>query len=56
MFGAFKKFKELVEKQSGYEIKVLKLDRGGEFTSNEFNKFYESHEIHHVLIVSRLPQ
>lgn len=32
----FKKFKALVEKQSGKFLKVLRMDHGGEFTSNDF--------------------
>ncbi|XP_070009600.1 uncharacterized protein [Nicotiana sylvestris] len=38
-FVAFKNFKVLVEKEIGYEIKALRFDRGGEFTSKEFNDF-----------------
>ena len=45
-FIAFKNFKALVEKESGYEIKSLRFDRGGKFTSKEFNDFCESHEIY----------
>nr|GEX43785.1 RNA-directed DNA polymerase, eukaryota [Tanacetum cinerariifolium] len=33
----FKKFKTLVEKEAGAEIKCLRTDRGGEFNSREFN-------------------
>ena len=33
-FEVFKRFKAHVEKESGYEIKSLRIDRGGEFTSN----------------------
>nr|GEZ39774.1 retrovirus-related Pol polyprotein from transposon TNT 1-94 [Tanacetum cinerariifolium] len=35
-FKNFKKFKALVEKQSGKDLKVLRTDRGGEFISKEF--------------------
>ncbi|XP_075633314.1 uncharacterized protein LOC142605756 [Castanea sativa] len=38
-FGAFKKFKAFVEKQSGHEIKALRSDRGGEFTSKNSKNF-----------------
>lgn len=38
-FDCFKKFKSLVEKQSGCQIKTLRTDRGGEFVSDEFNTF-----------------
>ncbi|KAK3037884.1 hypothetical protein RJ639_032114 [Escallonia herrerae] len=55
-FEAFEKFKALVEKESGYEIKSLRTDRGGEFTSNEFKAFYEIHGIHSPMIVPRSPQ
>lgn len=40
-FGKFKIFKKMVEKESAYKIKCLILDKGGEFTSNEFEEYYE---------------
>ena len=41
-FGAFKKFKTLVESESnGALIKCLMTDRGGEFTYEEFSKWCE---------------
>lgn len=39
-FENFIKYKQLVEKQSEPNIKVLHMDSGGEFFSNEFNHFY----------------
>ena len=36
----FKHFKSCVEKEVRGYIKCLRLDRGGEFTSFEFNEFY----------------
>ena len=42
-FDCFKKFKALVEKQSGRNIKVLRTDRGGVFLSKEFNDFCDEH-------------
>ena len=30
-------FKVLTENQSGHSLKILRMDRGGEFTSNEFS-------------------
>ncbi|GAA0173738.1 transmembrane signal receptor [Lithospermum erythrorhizon] len=46
----------MVEKESGYEIKALRTDKGGEFTSNEFNKYCEDHGISRPLTVPRTPQ
>ena len=40
---AFEKFKwylEIVEKEIGKRLKCFRLDRGGEFISNEFNNFF----------------
>jgi len=36
---AFKQFKAYAENQSGYKIKILRDDKGGEYMSNAFSKF-----------------
>jgi hypothetical protein len=56
VFSIFKKFKCLVEKQSGYFIKVLRSDRGKEYTSNQFYKFCEDEGVERQLTVSYTPQ
>jgi transposase InsO family protein len=56
VFSFFKKFKVLVVKESGYSIKLLRTDKGGEFYSNNFNKFCEDHGIKRLLMVPRSPQ
>ncbi|KAL0374367.1 UNVERIFIED_CONTAM: Retrovirus-related Pol polyprotein from transposon TNT 1-94 [Sesamum radiatum] len=56
VFGKFKKFKAMVENQSGYRIKALRSDRGGEFTSNEFKFFCEQNKIHRPITVPYSPQ
>ena len=38
-FQMFKWYLERVEKETGKNIKCLRLDRGGEFTSREFEMF-----------------
>ena len=44
-FDKLKIFKNRVENESGVKIKCLRFDRGGEFTSREFNIFCEENEI-----------
>lgn len=56
VFGMFKKFKYLVEKQSGRSIKVLRSDNGKEYTSNQFTKFCEDEGIGRQLSVGYTPQ
>src|SRR4051812_28897480 len=55
-FVIFKKFKALVEKQSGRFIKMLRSDRGKEYTSNEFHKFCEDEGVERQLTVGYTPQ
>ncbi|TYK18672.1 Retrovirus-related Pol polyprotein from transposon TNT 1-94 [Cucumis melo var. makuwa] len=52
----FKRFKALVEKESGYYIKALRSDRGGEFTSNEFKTFCAENGIRRPMTVPFTPQ
>jgi len=40
-FEKFEEFKALAEKQSGHFIKVLRMDKGGEYVSKEFMNFYK---------------
>jgi transposase InsO family protein len=39
VFNKFKEFKALVENLSKKKMKILRLDKGGEFTSDEFKAF-----------------
>ncbi|KAM2937487.1 hypothetical protein FF1_037375 [Malus domestica] len=52
----FRKFKSMVELQSGFKIKCLRSDRGGEFTSYEFNKLCEDAGIQRQLSMAYTPQ
>ena len=45
-FGCFQQFKALMENQSGYKIKVLRRNRGGEYVLNEFLNLNKTHGIH----------
>lgn len=55
-FDVFKNFKAMVEKESGYVIRSLRTDRGGEFISGDFNNFCEAQGIRRFLTVPRSPQ
>jgi transposase InsO family protein len=52
----FKDFKTLVENEKETKIKCLRQENGGEFTSKEFNLFYETHGIKRQLSTTRTPQ
>lgn len=55
-FTSFKNFKCLVEKEVGSSLCCLRTDRGGEFTSDEFNNFCETHGIRRQLTAAYTPQ
>ncbi|KAK2999470.1 hypothetical protein RJ639_023146 [Escallonia herrerae] len=50
VFSNFKRFKALVKKQSGYQIKAMRSDRGGKFISKEFKALCEENAF-----INRLP-
>ncbi|RDX89478.1 hypothetical protein CR513_28793, partial [Mucuna pruriens] len=52
----FKKFKTLVKKQVGVSIQILRIDRGGEYTSKEFVEFCNEQGIQRQLTASYTPQ
>ena len=56
VFEKFKEFKIFVEKQTGAEIKTLRTDNGGEYTSREFENFLSSNGIKHEKTVPKTPE
>lgn len=54
--AAFKKFKTLVENETKATITVFRTDRGGEFTSNEFQSFCDEAGIQSHLTAPYSPQ
>lgn len=55
-FKRFKRFKEIVERDSRTRIRTLRTDRGGEFTSHEFNSYCEEEGITRHLTAPYTPQ
>ena len=55
-FEKFKVFKTRVENQLEKSIKRVRSDRGGEYTSNEINKFCEENGIIHETTSPYSPQ
>jgi len=56
VFIEFQEFKIAVENQIRKKIKVLGLDNGGKYTSNEFKDFYKEVGIKRELTISYNPQ
>jgi hypothetical protein len=55
-FKKFKAFKAHVENETDLKIKCLRSYNGGEFTSDEFNEFCETHGIKRHFSAPRTPQ
>ncbi|KAJ0445113.1 putative RNA-directed DNA polymerase [Helianthus annuus] len=56
VFSKFKLFKEEAERQTGKLIKCLRSDNGGEYLSNEFDRFLREHKIKRQLTCSNTLQ
>ena len=52
VFDKFKEYKALVENQTDRKIKTLRLDNGGEFTSEEFKELCRESRIKRELITT----
>lgn len=55
-FEVFKKFKAQVENESACSIKLIRTDRGEEFTLDRFNQFCDDLGVQHLLTIPRSPQ
>lgn len=56
VFQRFKEWRALVEKSSGKQIKTLRTDNGGEYTSTEFTSYLLKEGIKHELTAPHTPQ
>ena len=52
----FKKFKVMVKKATDRHIKVVRSDRGGQYTSTTFMEYYEEKGIRRFLTAPYTPQ
>ncbi|XP_019430095.1 PREDICTED: uncharacterized protein LOC109337549 [Lupinus angustifolius] len=55
-FEVFLRFKAAVERESGKMLKILRIDGGGEFTSNAFKSYCNKNDIRHEITASYTPQ
>nr|GEX38898.1 zinc finger, CCHC-type [Tanacetum cinerariifolium] len=55
-FDTFKEYKKTIEKELGTTLKMLRTDRGGEFTSNEFTQYCKENGIARQLTAPYSPQ
>jgi transposase len=56
VFDTFKKWKALVENETGKRLKCLRSDIGGEYFNKEFDNYYSYHGIRREKTVPRTPQ
>ncbi|PWA64782.1 zinc finger, CCHC-type [Artemisia annua] len=55
-FGTFKEFRQKIEMELRLKLRMLRTDRGGEFTSNEFTKYCKENGIARQLTAPYSPQ
>jgi len=56
VFQKFKKWKTMVKNQQGRKMKVLRSDKGGEYTFKEFKDYLVSKSIKHQLSILGWPE
>lgn len=56
VFGKFKEFKSIAERESGRSLKILKTDNALEYNSQEFRDFCSSQGIKRQLAAPYSPQ
>ena len=55
-FQRFVEWKALLKKSSGHQVKVVRTDNGGEYTSTQFEDFLKADGIHHERTVPKTPE
>nr|GFD01754.1 zinc finger, CCHC-type [Tanacetum cinerariifolium] len=54
--STFKEFRQKIEMEMRMKVRMLRTDRGGEFTSNEFTKYCKENGIARQLTAPHSPQ
>jgi hypothetical protein len=55
-FEKFKDFISMIESETRHKIQILRMDRGGEYMSNDFNEYCKLHGISRELTQALMPQ
>lgn len=55
-FNEFKAFRVMIEKQTGSQIKIIRSDNGGEYTSEAFEKYCQNSGIRHQRTAPYTPE
>ena len=56
VFECFKRYEQLFQRQTGKQIKRIRSDNGGEYTSNEFSSYLQTSGMIHETTVPHSPQ
>lgn len=56
VFEKLKNYKNMVERQTGKQIKIIRSDNGGEYCSNKFKEYFNQEGIVRQLTVPHTPE
>ena len=56
VFETFKKWKAMVETETGLKVKCLRLDNGGEYIDGEFSEYCAAQRIMMEKTIPEIPQ
>ncbi len=56
VFSRFKSYQRLAEKETGHQLKALRTDNGGEYTSREFTSYLQQEGVDHQFTVPKTPE
>lgn len=56
VLSRFKEWKVQVELASGFKLKAIRTDNGGEYTSKDFREFLQSEGVRHERTVPKSPE